>query len=463
MSTLDVTNPYTLEKFESVPMQTNAEAMEMLTRASKAFHNRSQWLPDFEKIEILQKTKDILFKKRESLIETAVLEGGKPYADSAVEIDRGLTGIEVAIREISGAAGREIPMSWGKKSYAHQAYTTHQPRGPVVSISAFNHPFNLAIHQIIPALAAGCPVIIKPAGDTPLSARRLVDALHEAGLPKEWCQYIVCENDVAEALVTDARTQFLSFIGSAKVGWSLRSKLAPGTTCALEHGGAAPAIIDASADLEKIIPGVVRASYYHAGQVCVSTQRIYVHKEIEKKFMDAFLKEIQKLKTGNPLDKDTDCGPIIRTKELERIESWVNEAKDEGADLLLGGKRVGSSCYAPTVLLNPKETSKVSTQEVFGPVSCVYSFDDLGDAIKRANQLDFAFQASIYSNDVRSIQKAANELEGLAIMVNEHTAFRVDWMPFGGYKNSGLGVGGIGYSMRDMQIEKMIVIKDLEA
>jgi len=302
-------------------------------------------------------------------------------------------------------------------------------------------------------------VIVKPAENTPLSCYRLVKIFHEAGLPAQWCQAVLpIDHTVAEKLVTDPRVAFFSFIGSAKVGWYLRSKLAPGTRCALEHGGVAPVIMTADADLSIAIAGLAKGGFYHAGQVCVSVQRIFADESIARDVAQQLSDAANKLNVGDPLSDQTEVGPIIRQAEVERIDSWVQEAISEGAELLSGGKTLPNHCYTPTVLYSPSKDSKVSNTEIFGPVVCIYPFTDLDQAIAAANSLDVAFQASVYSQDIDTAMYISNRLAASAVMVNEHTAFRVDWMPFSGLKHSGLGTGGISYTMEDMQIDKMIVI-----
>ena len=390
----------------------------------------------------------------------AAQEGGKPLVDSLIEIDRAVDGIKVAIKELTHLHGKEIPMGISSSSKNRMAFTKFRPRGVALAISAFNHPFNLIIHQVIPAVAAGCPVIVKPAKTTPLSCRNLVDLLYKAGLPEQWCQMILCENTVAEKLVGDRRVSFFTFIGSSRVGWHLRSKLAPGATCALEHGGAAPAIIDSSADIDKAIPLLTKGGFYHAGQVCVSVQRIIAHKDIIGQLSERLTDSVKKLKVGDPTSPETEVGPLILPKEVDRVDSWVKAAVAAGAKLLCGGEKISDTCYAPTILLNPPKDAEVSRKEIFGPVVCLYSYNELNEAIDFANSVDYAFQASVFSKNLDVAFEAIDKLEGLAIMVNDHTAYRVDWMPFGGYKESGLGVGGIGHTLKDMMIEKMFVINN---
>jgi acyl-CoA reductase-like NAD-dependent aldehyde dehydrogenase len=331
--------------------------------------------------------------------------------------------------------------------------------GVVAAISAFNHPLNLIVHQIAPAIAVGCPVIIKPAPATPLSCLELVKLLRQAGLPEVWCQTLITDdNALAESLATDSRIAFLSFIGSAKVGWYLRSKLAPGTRCALEHGGAAPVIVDRSADLSKAIESIVKGGYYHAGQVCVSVQRIFVHKEILTPFMEQYAARVKLLRVGDPLLKETEVGPLIHPREAQRVESWINEAVAKGAKLF-GGGRISDTTLIPSVLLNPPVDAKVSQLEIFGPVTCVYEYTELDRAIEIANSLPFSFQASVFSKELAPALRAAQRFEAATVLINDHTAFRTDWMPFAGHKQSGYGTGGIPYSMKDMTQEKMIVLR----
>jgi len=459
MENIEVLSAFDQKKIETLPLTSEKEALKILETSYSLFKNRKQWIRAEERISILNKTADIIEQRREALALQAAQEGGKPLTDSLVEVDRAINGIKVAIKELSHFHGTEIPMNLNKSSANRVAYTRKDPRGVVFAISAFNHPFNLIIHQVITAIAVGCPVIVKPARKTPLSCRNLINILYEVGLPKDWCQMIICKSEVSEKIVKDKRVSFLTFIGSAKVGWSLRSKLSPGATCALEHGGVAPAIIDHTADIEKAIPLLTKGGFHHAGQVCVSVQRIIAHKKIINVLSEKLVESVKKLKVGDPTLKETEVGPLISPKEVDRIHSWVEKAIAGGAKLLCGGEKISETCYAPTVLLDPPKDCEVSTNEIFGPVVCLYQYEKLDDAIEQANSLDYAFQASVFSNDLDVTMKSIENLEGMTIMVNDHTAFRVDWMPFGGYKRSGLGVGGIGHTMKDMTIEKMFVIK----
>ena len=459
MKRLDVLSAYEQAVIETLPLMEEGEVFKTLGKSFELFKNKRKWLTTEKRMAILERAAEMVKAQRETLALTASREGGKPLTDSLVEIDRGFEGIKVAVRELAHLHGKEIPMGLTSASAGRMAYTRFVPRGVVLAISAFNHPFNLIIHQVIPAVASGCPVIVKPALNTPLSCRHLMDILYKAGLPPEWCQMVFCSTEISERLVMDQRVSFLTFIGSAKVGWYLRSKLPPGATCTLEHGGAAPVIMDKTADLEKAMALLVKGGFYHAGQVCVSVQRVIIHQDIIQQVASKMTVLVQSLKVGDPLLKETQVGPLIRPEEVNRVHSWVEKAVAEGAKLLCGGKKISKTCYAPTLLLNPSREAEVSCKEIFGPVVCLYPYRSLDEAWELANSVEYAFQASIFSNDLPVVLEAIEHLEGCGIIVNDHTAFRVDWMPFGGHKISGLGMGGIGQTLREMSIEKMFVIK----
>ncbi len=456
---LDVTAPYDGQLIATVDKVDHAAIQIALDRAHQLFSDKSQWLPAAKRIEILKQMAHLMEQNAGRLIMISAEEGGKPLLDTRVEMARAIDGINNCIECIRTHHGEEIPMGLNAASVNRLAMTHHEPIGVVVAVSAFNHPINLIVHQIGPAIAAGCPVIVKPADDTPLSCYELVKLLHQAGLPKAWAQVVTPTNhDVAEALVTDPRVGFFSFIGSAKVGWMLRSKLAPGARCALEHGGAAPVIVSDDADLDKTLPMLAKGGFYHAGQVCVSVQRVFVHHSIAREVAEKLGQLGEQMRVGDPTLESTDIGPLIRHNETQRIHEWVEEAIQAGAEKISGSGKISDSCYSPTVLFNPPMNSSVSCREIFGPVICVYAYDDIDEAIKQANSLDFAFQAAVYTRDLDTAMKAYKQLNASAIMVNDFTAFRVDWMPFAGLRHSGLGVGGIPYTFEDMQIAKMLLI-----
>ena len=427
--------------------------------AWQTHQSRGVWLAPARRVEILDKARQILASRKEELALQAATEGGKPLMDSRVELARAVDGLQSCIECVRTAHGKEIPMGLTASSINRLAMTQREPIGVVLAFSAFNHPMNLIVHQVAPAIAAGCPVVVKPARDTPLSCFTFVGILREAGLPEEYCQALLVDNEVASTLVSDARVGFFSFIGSAKVGWMLRSKLAPGTRCALEHGGAAPVIIAADADLDDTLPLIAKGGFYHAGQVCVSVQRVYAHASIAERVASVLAGHAGRMRIGDPSAPDTDVGPLIRKREVGRVEQWVNEAVEAGARLVCGGKRSGDSAYECTVLADPPDDAKVSCEEIFGPVICVYAYDEIDEAIRRANAVPFSFQASVITRDMDTAMHCYRRLDAAAVMINDHTAFRVDWMPFAGHKISGYGTGGIRYTFEDMQIEKLMVLR----
>ena len=456
---LEVFAPYDGHFIADLVYTTAAEVEEALAATHRLTHSYDDAIPASERIDILERTASLVEAKTDVFARQAAEEGGKPLLDSKVEFERAVQGIREAARSINQMVGREIPMNLNAASKNRLALTIREPIGLVVAISAFNHPFNLIVHQVIPAIAVGCPVIVKPALTTPLSCLNLVQCLYEAGLPKAWCHVILSGNELAEKLVTDSRVALLSFIGSAKVGWALRSKVAPGTRCILEHGGSAPVIMDSTADIQDALPLLAKGGYYHAGQVCVSVQRVFAHESIANEVARGLGELAKAMIVGDPTNETTEVGPLILEREVDRVAQWVNDAQAAGGSMYAGGTKISNTCYAPTVLFNPPDDAKVSTEEIFGPVINVYTFNDRLQAIQRANQVPFSFQAAVFTKDVDMALDTAKRLNAATVMVNDHTAFRVDWMPFAGRKTSGLGVGGIVPTMLEMTEEKMIVFR----
>lgn len=460
---IKVNAPYDGALIATAATADEATAETALSTAHGLFHDRDAWLAPWQRVDILERATEIMTQRADYLALESAREGGKPLVDSQHEVSRAIDGVKLCVEALRNQAGSEIPMNISRSSTNRLAFTTHEPIGVVVAVSAFNHPLNLIIHQVGPAVAAGCPVIVKPAEITPLSCLRFVQILREAGLPDEWCQPVIpAEMSIATKLVTDPRTAFFSFIGSARVGWMLRAQLAPGTRCALEHGGVAPVIVAADADLDANMAGIAKGGFYHAGQVCVSVQRVFTDRSIAAEVGARLADLAGKMVVGDPTKPDTEVGPLIRHGEVDRVEEWVQEAIDGGAKVLTGGKRISDSCYPPTVLYDPPADAKVSTGEVFGPVVCVYPYDSIDEAVARANSLDVAFQAAVLTRDIDTAMRVQRRLNASAIMVNDHTAFRVDWMPFAGLRHSGHGVGGIHHTVEEMQIQKMLVFKSAQ-
>lgn len=321
---LDVFAPFDQTHLARIQVADEAGIETALNTAHQLFSDRRQWLSLSTRLTLLERLAQAMESELESLTLEAAHEGGKPYQDSKVEVIRAIEGVKLCIESLRTHGGEVIPMGLNSASQGKYAFTQKEPIGVVVAISAFNHPLNLIVHQVAPAIAAGCPVIVKPASTTPLSCFRFVSLLHEVGLPKEWCQLMVLDdNALATRLVTDSRVAFLSFIGSANVGWMLRSKLAPGTRCALEHGGVAPVIVAEDADLDDAVPKLAKGGFYHAGQVCVSVQRVYVHERRIDELAKKLVTVAESLIVGDPLSPKTQVGPLITASECERVDQWV--------------------------------------------------------------------------------------------------------------------------------------------
>ena len=458
-----VSAPFDGAALASVDTASAVQADRALATAYRLHRDIDSWPPLHERVAVLERAAEIMTQRHEELAVGAAAEGGKPLIDSRVEVSRAVDGLKLCAEAIRSEQGHVVPMGGTPAGQHRIAFTQRQPIGVVVAVSAFNHPLNLIVHQVAAAVAAGCPVIVKPADDTPLSCLRFAQILHEAGLAPEWCQVVIAENlEVAQKLVTDERVAFFSFIGSARVGWMLRSQLSPGTRCALEHGGVAPLLLAADADMDAALASVTKGGFYHAGQVCVSVQRVFAHKSVARDFATRLAAAADKLVIGDPTHANTQIGPLIRHAEVTRIHDWVTQAVAAGAERVSGGEPLSDSCYPCTVLFEPPRDAKVSTQEIFGPVVCVYAYDDMGDAIDQANELPYAFQAAVFTQNLDTVLRAFKRLDASAVMVNDHTAFRVDGMPFAGLRQSGLGVGGIAYTIHDMTIEKMMVVQSPE-
>lgn len=459
-SKLSVINPSTGQELATLETDDSEQASRKLEMARRRFKNKSQHLALYERIAILERLERLMERDADDFAMTIARDGGKPLSDARVETSRAIAGIRMAINAAAEHRGRVIPLGHKASSAGRLSFTQKYPRGVVLAFSAFNHPLNLIVHQVIPAFAAGCPCVVKPAVDTPLACLKFIETMYEAGVPEDYASCVITADlDVASEMVRSEKIAFFSFIGSAKVGWMLRSQVQPGVRCALEHGGVAPCIVTDTADLNIAVPSITKGGFYHAGQVCVSTQRVYVDRSIEARFLEQFAASVGQLVVGDASEAATEVGPLIRPTEADRVDEWVQEAVSLGGKVVVGGVRMAGNFYQPTVIHAPPAQARVSSQEIFGPVVCVYTYDSFDEALSAANIHPHAFQAAIYTSNLDAMYAAYDAFDASAVMVNDHTAFRDDGMPFAGLSASGLGVGGIPYTIEEMQFEKMMVIK----
>lgn len=411
---------------------------------------RAQWLKDVARL---------IRAQRESLALLIATEGGKPLKDALVEADRAAVTFDLCAEETLRLGSETLPLVQTAAGDQKLAFTLREPIGPVLAISAFNHPLNLLAHQVGTALAAGCAVVFKPSSGTPYCGEWLAEALLSVGVPPEAA--VVCHGQVAqvEQLATRPEFQFVSFVGSAKVGWELRRKIAPGTRLALEHGGQAAAIVWDDADLEKAVTSLVKGAFYHAGQVCISTQKIFVHEKVSAAFTSLFSQATGQLVTGDARRADTDVGPLIRPGEKARIQAWLQEALDAGATLAHGElDEAKNTLMKPVVLTNVPTSCKVWREEVFAPVVSINSFSEVSSVFEDVENSPFHFEAAVFTQSLPRALAAVKKLSAMTVVVNEATTFRMDAMPFGGHRQAGLGMGGVHYAVEELTRLKQVVI-----
>ncbi len=413
-------------------------------------------MPAFRRAQILRGIAAGVEKRKEELARTLALEAGKPLKAARAEVERAAFTFSVAAEEATRLAGEVLPLDLLEATAGRFAMVRRFPVGPVAAITPFNFPVNLVAHKAGPAIAAGCPLLLKPAPQTPFSALRLGEIALQAGLPAGAWNIVPCANDVAEKLATDERLKMLTFTGSAAVGWKLKQK-AGKKRVTLELGGNAGVIIDRDADLEFAADRCAFGGFSYAGQSCISVQRILVHREAMEPFLAALLPRVKKLKLGDPLDESTDVGPLIRASDAERVAQWIDEAVRGGAQVLAGGKRNGS-LVEPTVLTGTKPEMRVNCQEIFGPVVSVEAFDDFGAALERVNDSPYGLQAGVFTRDARQIFEAYRKLEVGGVIVGDVPTFRIDHMPYGGVKDSGMGREGLRYAIEEMTEPKLLVM-----
>lgn len=455
---IEVVSPYSgdvIAKMESA----DDKAIELALQNSVEYYNKiMKVMPAHKRADILNKVAKQIQDNHEELSMTIANEGGKPLTDARAEVSRAINTVETCAQVTLTIHGEQINMDRTPKGENHTAFTIKQSIGPVLAISAFNHPVNLIAHQLATAFAAGNTVILKPSTTTPISAYKIVEYFENAGLDSGVISFLIISNKQADKLVSDKRLKFITFIGSSRVGWGIRRKAHDGVRMAFEHGGTAVCTVDKSANLDKSIPKIVKHAFYHAGQVCVSTQNVFVHEDLYNTFLERLITETKKIKTGDPTDSATEVGPLIRSGQVDRVVNWVNEAVSEGAKIEYGFENIGNQCLTPTIITNVSTDMKIFKDEVFGPTVNIIKYSNLQEPIDAINNNKYCFQDSIFSQDIDVAMHYARNISTKAVMINEGTAFRVDWMPFGGTSDSGLGFGGVKHSIEDMMDEKMIMI-----
>jgi acyl-CoA reductase-like NAD-dependent aldehyde dehydrogenase len=451
-------SPFSGEEIAKIEVPDNTGIEQALQNSVDSYENVMKNMPSHKRADILNNVVKQIKENHEELSLTIAQEGGKPITDARAEVTRAMNTIETCAQFALDIHGEQINMDRTEKGENHIAYTIKQSIGPVLAISAFNHPVNLIAHQVATAFAAGNSVVIKPATNTPLSAHKIVTYFNNAGLDKGVISLLSVSADKMDKVVKDKRIKFITFIGSSRVGWEIRRKANNGVRMAFEHGGTAICTVDKNADLDKAIPKIIKSAFYHAGQVCVSTQNLFVHEDIYDEVVSILKEKVSKLKTGDPCNDDTDVGPLIQKSELERVNDWIKEAVNEGAKIIEGGELSGNQCFAPTILTNITEDMKIFKEEIFGPVLNIIKYSEIDEPINSINNNKYCFQDSIFTQDIDLALHYARNIRTKAVMINEGTAYRVDWMPFGGTMDSGLGFGGVKHSIEDMMDEKLIMI-----
>lgn len=450
-----VHDPFTGKVLAEVSQGSEADAEDAIQSTAAATQPMGA-LPSHARFHLLQRMAGALYDRREEFARIMTGEAGKPITDARREVARAVQTFTIAAEEAKRIPGEVIPLDWTPGMDSHLGILRRVPIGPVLGITPFNFPLNLVAHKVAPALAAGNPILIKPAPQTPLTALLLAEVGLEAGVPPGGLNVLPCDNRVAERLVVDPRFKLLSFTGSAAVGWMLKAKCGK-KKVVLELGGNAGVIVEQDADLDFAAQRCASGGFGYAGQTCISVQRIFVHHSVVDLFTTKLLLQVARLKGGDPSDEATVVGPLIDQHAAHRVEEWIGEAVAQGARVLLGGKRMGSVVEA-TVLTNVTPTMKVSCQEVFGPVVTVTPYRQFDEALEAMNRSEYGLQAGVFTQDVNKAFHAFRHLEVGAVLVNEIPTFRAEHMPYGGVKDSGLGREGLRISIEEMTEPRFLVL-----
>ncbi|MEQ9617613.1 MAG: aldehyde dehydrogenase family protein [Deltaproteobacteria bacterium] len=453
----EIKSPYNGEVAGVITVPAREKAMESIGDAQSAFE-KFRNIPSYEKSGILKKIAEGIEERKEEFARTLVLEGGKPLKTARVEVTRAITTFSVAAEEANRfSEGKLIPIDITPGNEGMFGIARRFPLGIVAGISPFNFPLNLVAHKVAPAIASGNAMILKPASQTPLSALILGEIVEEAGLSEGMLNILPLPGSAIEPVLDDGRIKKISFTGSDEIGWELMGRYSK-KKVTLELGGNAATVIDEDPpDLDFAASRNVWGAFYQAGQSCISVQRIYVHEKVFDRFTEKFVEETRKLRLGDPMLEDTDVGPVIDRGAADRIMSWIGEALDNGAELLCGGKSDGS-LIEPTVLTNVTPDSRVSRDEVFGPVVHIESYRDYEDALASVNNSRYGLQAGVFTKDMKKAFMAYNALQVGGVVVNDYPSFRVENMPYGGVKDSGVGREGLKYAIEEMTELKLMVV-----
>jgi acyl-CoA reductase-like NAD-dependent aldehyde dehydrogenase len=452
----DVLDRYTGEPFVTIS-QASKEHVDLAVQSARRSFNEVKLSP-YERYEVLFKLSQLVRENTETLAETLVREVGKPIKEARLEV-KGVAGnYEVLAEEAKRITGEMVPIDANPGSEKRIAFTLRVPAGIVCAIAPFNYPLSLMTSKVGAAIAAGNTVILKPTQQSPVSACQLMELLLEAGLPPEHAQLVLGSGSTAgEWLLQNQDINFYSLTGSTEVGDHITRTIGL-RRCAMELGSNAAVIVHKDADVKKAATACAQRGFYHAGQVCISIQRIYVHKDIEEEFIGEATRYAESLVLGNPMEETTTLGPMISEKEVQRVAEWVDEAVKQGAKVIIGGKPHGERFYLPTILTNTKPDMKVVCEEVFGPLVVIEPYEDFDDAIKATNDSKYGLQAGVFTQDIGLAMKAAKEIECGGVMINDTAYYKVRNMPYGGMKHSGFGKEGGKYAIREMTEEKIIVL-----
>jgi acyl-CoA reductase-like NAD-dependent aldehyde dehydrogenase len=452
---VEVRSPYDGGLAGRVTQARREHAEAAIAAAVKGF-GATKRLPAFERKRVLHSIAQQIAERRNEFSQTLAQEAGKPIRLARIEVDRAIFVFNVAAEEATRIYGEYLPLDWQEFTAGRWGIVKRFPIGPIAGITPFNFPLNLVAHKVAPAIAAGCSMVLKPAPQTPLSALLLAECVQQAGWPDGGFSVLPLSNDDANLLVTDDRIKLITFTGSVPVGWEVKRR-AGKKKVALELGGNAGAIVHSDADLAYAAERCIAGGFGYSGQTCISVQRILVEQSVYGKFTDLLVEGAKKLRTGDPLDASSDLGPLIRESDAIRITQWIEEAVRGGARLLCGGQRKGS-IVEPTVLSGTKPEMKVNCQEIFGPVVTVEPYESFDEALRRINRSNYGLQAGIFTRDVKLLFQAYEELEAGTVVAGDVPSFRIDHMPYGGVKDSGLGREGVRYAIEEMTEPKLLVM-----